>query len=163
MGFLKKLFGGAPKPEPPTVSRSSSSSSPASGTPPANAAGAREVSCPTCGQRNSISHNTPAFGTALICGQCKASLVLVGDARERPYTPPREVEVFLGYHGCSLLHARCPSCRKTNYSVVVPERGYSVPFYWNREQENPNAAFVVSVTCPHCEKPYVIEWDEDPR
>jgi len=77
-----------------------------------DAAGAREVSCPTCGQPNSMSRNTPAFGTALICNQCKASLVPVGDTRERPYIPSREVEVFLGYCGCSLLHARCPSCSR---------------------------------------------------
>jgi len=127
------------------------------------AAGAREVPCPACRQTNVISRDTPAFGTAIICCQCKASLVRVGDPVERPYMPPREVQVFLGYHGCSLLHARCPSCSETTYSIVVPERGCSVSYYWNREQENPNAAFVVNVSCPHCEKPYVIEWDVDPR
>ena len=127
------------------------------------AAGTRALACPKCGERNVLPIATPAFGSTIICSRCKASLVRVSDPNERPYSPPREVELFLGYQGCSLLHARCPSCRNINYSVVVPERGYSASFYWNRQQENPNAAFVVNARCPHCEKPYVIEWDEDPR
>lgn len=121
------------------------------------------LACPACGQKNGLPLEIPAFGSALICSRCKASLIQVSSPGERPYTTPQEVARFFGYKGCSLLHAECPLCGKINYSVVVPEKGYSVSFWWNCQQENPNAAFVVSVNCPHCEKPYVIEWDEDPR
>lgn len=55
-----------------------------------DAAGAREVSCPSCGQPNSMSRNTPAFGTALICSQCKASLVPVKAIPESDRTFPHE-------------------------------------------------------------------------
>ena len=153
MSFGTKLFG---------TGASSSAAEKGRGDSLA-AAGMLRVACPACGHESEIPRATPAFGTAVICSRCKASLIRVSDPNERPYSPPREVALFLGYHGCSLLHAHCPWCRKVNYSVVVPERGYSVSFYWNRQQENPNAAFVVNANCAHCGQPYVIEWDEDPR
>lgn len=153
MGFWGKLFGtGAIAP----VAEQQREAPQASGE-------ALVIACPSCKHMNVRSRGTPAFGTAVICSQCKASLIRAGNLNERPYVPPREVALFLGYQGCSLIHARCPSCREVNYSVVVPERGHSTSFYWNREQENPSAAFVVNASCPHCSKPYVIEWDEDPR
>lgn len=124
---------------------------------------ARRISCPSCGQPNAIPRVTPPWGTAMICSQCKASLIRVSDPHQRPYTSPREVGLFLGYQGCSLIHARCPWCREVNYAVVVPEKGYSTSFYWNRKQANPSAALVVNTRCPYCERPYVIEWDDDPR
>lgn len=153
MGFWSNLLGKKATPV-------------ATGGDPAPAVGtseARSVPCPACGQANAVARAAPPFGTAVICSNCKASLIRVADPNQRPYTPPREVALFLGYQGCSLLHARCPSCREVNYSVLVPEKGYATSFYWNRQQENPNAAYVVNVKCPHCERPYVIEWDEDPR
>lgn len=127
-----------------------------------NAPAYSNIVCSACGDGNELPAETPPFGSAVICSRCRSSLVRVSNPKERPYTTPREVEQFLGYKGCSLLHAECPSCGKTNYSVVVPERGYSVSFYCNCEQENPKAAFVVNVKCPHCQGSYVIEWDEDP-
>ena len=153
MSFWTKLFG-----------KGDSSSSAKNESVSSNVGGkSRIVACSSCGHKNPLPLTTPAFGTSLICSQCKASLIRVSDANQRPYIPPREVALFFGYEGCSLLHPRCPSCRAINYSVIVPERGYSVSFYWNKEQENPDAAFVVDVNCSHCQKPFVIEWDEDPR
>ena len=140
MSIWKKLFGGGSK---PPITKS--------------------IACPACGHSNTLPNETPAFGSAVICSQCKASLIPVRNPREQRYILPRSVALFLGYRGCSLIHADCPWCQKVNYSVVVPERGHDVSFYWNRKQENPKAAFVVNVKCPQCEKPYVIEWDEDPR
>ena len=38
-----------------------------------------------------------------------------------------------------------------------------IPYYCNQKQKNPNAGFVLDMDCPHCSKPFVIEWDIDPR
>jgi hypothetical protein len=122
------------------------------------------VRCRVCGHSNTISRHTPAFGTALICARCSKPLGLrVSNPREHPYTTSFDVQLWFGYKACSLLHARCPHCSETNYSIVIPEQAYNVPFYWNRKQENPNAAFVVNAACQHCKKAFVIEWDVDPR
>ena len=144
MQFLRKLFG--------------------SGFQTMSAAEKVGVKCRDCGHSNTISRYTPPFGTQLVCAHCNKPLLLrVNDPRERPYATSREVQLFFGYTGCSLLHARCPHCSETNYSIVIPEQAYNVSFYWNRKQENPNAAFVVNTACQHCKKAFVIEWDEDPR
>lgn len=152
MSFWAKLFG-TTQPAPVAVGQAGASSTP----------DGRSIVCPACARANTVPRTRPPFGTAVICDHCKASLVRVADPNRRPYSPPREVALFLGYEACSLLHARCPHCRAVNYSVVVPENGHSVSFYWNRQQENANAAFVVNVSCPHCQQPFVIAWDDDPR
>jgi len=157
MSFLKRLFGGHTTSSEPNIGKHVSFKS-------KSAAEEVNVQCGDCGHSNTISRHTPPFGTALICAHCSKPLVLpVSNPRENHYATPRMVQLFFGYRGCSLLHASCPHCGKTNYSIVIPEQGYHVSFYWNRKQENPNAAFVVNAACPHCKRAFVIEWDEDPR
>jgi hypothetical protein len=57
---------------------------------------------------------------------------------------------------------RCPWCRQHNV-VAFPARGHHWGWWVNQEQENPNAAYVLHVTCSSCKEPFVVEWDDDPR
>ena len=117
--------------------------------------------CSKCGEKNEIPKVTPSFGTSLRCHKCHASLISVYESS--PGCPnsiePSEVKAFFGYDGCSLGHPRCPWCQKINYSVVFPERGCQLSWYTNREQENPQANFVVNIECFHCGKSFFVEWD----
>ena len=117
--------------------------------------------CSKCGSETYFPESTPSYGTALVCSECKASFLPIGNPTERPYCLPKEVESFFGYKACSLLHLRCVWCREINYSVVVPERGCNVPWYSNQQQNNTQAAFVLNITCKHCNKLFVVEWDQD--
>jgi hypothetical protein len=119
--------------------------------------------CYECGYENSIPENTPPYGTAISCRKCKKSIIPITNPHEHPHTHPQLVKDFFGYTDCSLLHVPCPWCREINNSIVIPEKGYSTPFYWNKRQENPNAAYVINVECHYCTKSFTIEWDIDPR
>ena len=56
---------------------------------------------------------------------------------------------------------RCPWCHQAN-DVTFPRHGHNFGWYSNKEQENPNAAYILSVTCSKCMKKFVVEWDENP-
>ena len=118
--------------------------------------------CMSCSKNFSLPESgaQPPFGSSLACPHCHSPMF--NSMREYPYTPPNEVKAIFGYPGCSLINATCPWCSKTIYSVVVPENGHIAAYYWNREQENPGAVYVLDVNCPHCSKKFVIEWDESP-
>lgn len=121
-------------------------------------------SCPKCGAKVQLPRNTPPFGTSLTCRKCHASLIPVyePDPGCPLSTEPSDGEAFFGYSGCSLEHPRCPWCQEINYSVLFPELGDKVSWYANRQQENPQANFVIKVECIHCNRIFVIEWDAWP-
>lgn len=114
--------------------------------------------CGTCWHPNPIPAETPPFGTAMICSECRNSLISAGGPPEERYVSADLVRTLLGYR-CALLHPSCPWCSKANYSLVVPAGSEDTYFSWNQKQENPAAAFVVHVNCPHCRKMFVIEGD----
>ena len=53
---------------------------------------------------------------------------------------------------------QCQHCGKTHRTNQWPENGDSVPFYYQLERGN----HTLEVTCPHCEKPWYVVWDENP-
>lgn len=122
----------------------------------------RSTRCASCSQKVFFPQNRPPFGTGIVCSECYASLLPVNEPLERPYCTPQIVKAFFGYSECSLAHLKCPRCQKTNYSIVFPEHGHEFAWYVNEKQENPRAAFVVSVTCVYCKESFVVEWDESP-
>ncbi len=46
---------------------------------------------------------------------------------------------------------RCPWCCQHNV-VTFPARGHHFSWYVNKTQENPNAAYVLNVTCSSCKE-----------
>lgn len=114
--------------------------------------------CFKCGTSNPLPKARPPFGTALVCSQCHAPLLPMSEA---PGSPSRTVQIFLGYHDCSLLNPPCPWCRKVNYAVVSPDKGYDLAWYCNEKPQNPDG-FYIDTTCVHCARNFVVEWDEFP-
>lgn len=53
---------------------------------------------------------------------------------------------------------RCQHCYKTHATQDWPQRGDSVPFYFQKEPGN----YQVKVECPHCGKEWYVVWDENP-
>lgn len=127
-------------------------------SPPTERGIDRPKVCDKCGTSNSLPKATPPFGTALVCSQCHAPLVPVS---EDAGFSPRTVEIFLGYHNCSLEDPRCPSCRKVNYAVVFPDKGHDLAWYCNDKPQNLDG-FFIDTTCVHCARNFVVEWDEFP-
>ncbi|MBN2595031.1 MAG: leucine-rich repeat domain-containing protein [Sedimentisphaerales bacterium] len=124
----------------------------------------RHLYCEACdeGTRVSPPRERPPFGTPIVCATCHAALLPIGDATEPRDYSPSDVSASLGYADCSLGHPRCPWCLKVNHCVVFPENGTVLAWCARQKQANPGAAFVIDVACVHCNRRFVVEWDQSP-